>query len=388
LVWLSYLVIFGTLTGETLHMEDNMDIFDTEDLELNLDVNTDDLEENEEEENTDTPDGDKSPEEDTDNKDKPSEDQDDSEEVASDKDLEEGGDENDSPNLYSSLASVLHEQGLLPSLNLEDNKINDVEGISSAFKSEIENNVKQRLIDALGEDGYEAVTNGVSLSDFGKSRENQITLDSIDADSFQEDSDLAQKVIYQDYLNQGISEDKAKRLLKRAVDSGDDALIEDATESLESLKLYEKNQLAKRQDEYKQTQLSQQKQQEELDTKLKDKIYNSSELMDGMKLNKAIKDKIYGSMTDIVGKNEQGVLENKLMRERRENPVEFDTKLYYLYELTNGFKNFKNISNVARTSASSELEKAIRQTSHNDSGSPSFMDDNDSYSGLGDEIVY
>lgn len=370
-----------------------MSIFDSENIELNLDPTPEELgltEDNttSDDETTDTDDTaeDSVDTDDTVDNDNSSEDQDDSEEVAG-QDEDEGGDENDSPNLYSSLASVLHEQGLLPSLNLDENKVSNIDDITTAFKSEIESNVKAKLIEALGEDGYEAVTSGVPLTDLAKAKDNEAALATITPEALQEDSELAKRIIYQDYINQGISEDRASKLLKRVVDSGEDALLEDATESLGSLREFEKRQIDVRKEQYKEQQKLEAKQQEELDTRVKDKIYNSEELLKGLKLNKAIKDKVYTSMTEIVGKNENGVLENKLMRERRENPIEFDTKLYYLYELTNGFKDFTKISNTTRSSAISDLERSMRQTNHQETGAPSFLDDGDSYLGLGDELV-
>jgi hypothetical protein len=369
-------------------MEENeMDIFDSENIELNLEPTPEEL--GIKDENTEDEDNSLDPNstDDTDTNDNSSEDQDDSEEVARDEDEDEGGDENDSPNLYSSLATVLHEQGLLPSLNLQDKKVENIDDITTAFKAEIESNVKQKLIETLGEDGYEAVTNGVPLSELAKAKDNQSALESITDEALQEDPELAKRVIYQDYINQGISEDRAKKLLKRVIDSGEDALLEDAAESLGSLREFEQRQIEIKKEQFQKQKELAAKEQEELDKKVKNKIYNSDELLKGLKLNKAIKDKVYTSMTEIVGKNENGVLENRLMRERRENPIEFDTKLYYLYELTNGFKDFSKISNTTRSSAISDLERSMRQTNHQDSGAPSFLEDGDSYLGLGDELV-
>jgi hypothetical protein len=364
--------------------QDEMSLFDSENIELNLDMNPEDLDVSEENiEDDDQEQEEESSEENIQNE-SSEEDEDPSEGVASE-DEDEGGD--NSPNLYSSLASVLHEQGLLPSLNLQDKSIDNIDGITEAFKNEIEANVKNRLVETLGEDGYEAVSNGVPLSELAKVKENQNALESITEEALQGDEELAKRVIYQDYLNQGIDENRAKKLLKRVIDSGEDALLEDATESLQSLKAFEQKQIEVKKENFKKQQELQAKQQEELDKEIKNKIYNSNELIKGAKLNKAIKERVYNSMTEIVGKNENGVLENRLMRDRRENPIEFDTKLYYLYELTNGFKSFEKLSNDTRTSAISDLERSIRQTNHQDTGSPSFLDDGDSYSAFGDELV-
>jgi hypothetical protein len=394
------LSIFASLTGEKYIMEENdelgMSLFDSQDLELNLDMTPEDLglEESEEEvpENTEENTGDQHEGEETPEGDEPEEnnsegDENPSEEVAGDEDEDGGGDEN-SPNLYSSLATVLHEQGLLPSLDLQSNKIGSVDDIANAFKAEIEGNVKSKMVEALGEDGYNAVMNGIPITELAKTREAQATLDSITPEALQSDLELSKRVIYQDYLNQGISEDRAQRLLKRVIDSGEDAILEDAAESLTSLKVYEQRQLENKQLEYQKQQEAEQARQAQLETELKNKIYNSKELIQGAKLNKAMQDKVFKSMTEIVGKNENGVLENKLMRERRENPVEFDAKLYYIYELTNGFKDLSKVLNTTRSSAVDELERSLRQTKHQDSGTPNYLQDGESYFGPNDEIVF
>lgn len=368
-------------------MEENeelgMSLFDSENIELNLDISPEELGLDEQDEEI-TEETDELDQEDSEND--TSEDQEDSEEVAGDEDEDEGGDDT-SPNLYSSLASVLHEQGLLPSFDLQSNKIENVDDIVAAFRAETDNLVKEKLVQALGEDGYDAITKGIPLTDLAKVRESQTALENITDEALQSDPELSKRIIYQDYINQGIPEDRAKRMLRRIIDSGEDALLEDATESLQSLKLFEQKQLENRKLEYQKQQQAQEREQQELETKVKDKIYNSKELIKGLKLNKAIQDKVYKSMTEIVGKNEDGVLENKLMRDRRSNPIEFDTKLYYLYELTNGFKDFSKVANTTRSSAIDDLERSMRQTRYQDSGAPTYLQDGESYMGLGDELV-
>lgn len=363
-----------------------MDLFEEEGLELNIDATPEELgiEEEQEEQNTDESQDDSEDENINDS----SEDQDDPETVAeSEEDDQEGGDDNNSPNLYSSLASVLSEQGLLPSFDLDNNKIESIDDISAALRNEVDSNVKQRLVESLGEDGYEAIMNGVPLTQLADYKSKQESLNSITEEAIAADLELGKKVIYQDYINQGMSEERAQKLLKRIIDSGDEAILEDSKESLESLKAFEAKQLEQTKEQNLKLRQAQEKEQAELDKNLKNKIYNSDELIKGVKLTKAIKDKVYSSMTEIVGKNDNGIGENKLMKSRRENPLEFDTKLYYVYELTNGFTDFSKVINTTKTSAISTLEQALRKQRNPDSGSPSYLNDNDSYFGAGDELV-
>ena len=48
------------------------------------------------------------------------------------------------------------------------------------------------------------------------------------------------------------------------------------------------------------------------------------------------------------------------MKDRRTNPIEFDTKLYYLYELTKGFSDFSLLENKTKTKVSNDFERALK----------------------------
>jgi hypothetical protein len=313
-----------------------------------------------------------------------------SEEVIEEGDTEEGEeiDEDSSPNIYSSFASVLSEQGLLPSLDLlGDTKIENVDDLSTAFKSEITNQVKQYLLDKIGEQGYDALEKGITLSEYQQHQDNIGTLEGIDDEALTGDVELSKKIIYQDYIAQGIDETRAMRLLKKSIDAGDETLLEDAKEALESLKIVEGKRLEKLSVERQASQQANDAAQEKIDNDLKNSIYNTSEIIKGVKLNKTIQDKIYSSITKVVGKNENGIMENQLMKDRRTNPVDFDTKLYYLYEITKGFSDFSKIVSKSESTAISKLEKQLRSNKFEGSGSPSFLSDPDSYGGIGSEIV-
>ena len=315
----------------------------------------------------------------------------DSEEVVEDEDLEEEGestDEDSSPNIYSSFASVLNEQGLLPSLNLDgETKIETVDDLASAFKSEINSQVKEYLLEKVGESGYEALEKGVSLAEYQQYQDNVETLDNITEDTLSENVELSKKIIYQDYIAQGIDPARATRLLNKSIDAGEDAIIEDAVESLNSLKLSENKRLEALTIERAEAAKLAQAQQEKIDNDLKNSIYGKAEIIKGIKVNKTIQDKVYNSITKIVGKSPDGIMENQLMKDRRENPVDFDSKLYYLYEITKGFSDFSSIVSKSESKAISKLERELRRTKFEDAGTPSYLTDPNSYGGIGSEIV-
>jgi len=313
------------------------------------------------------------------------------EEVGENEDHEEEGEDSDenSPNIYSSFASVLSEQGLLPSLDLQKDKpITNVEELTSSIKLEIENQAKEYIVNKIGQEGYDALNKGISLAEYQQYQDNVNTLEGITEDTLAEDIELSKKIIYQDYLNQGIDENRAMRLLKKSIDAGDESIIEDARESLASLKVGEAKRLQQLADERQARALAEAQEQEKIDNDLKNSIYNKTEFFKGIKVNKTIQDTVYNSITKIVGKSPSGIMENKLMRDRRENPIDFDSKLYYLYEMTNGFKDLSKITNKSETKAISKLERDLRKTKFEDSGTPSYLTDPNSYGGIGSEIVF
>ena len=190
--------------------QDNLDmsLFANADLELNLELDPVDLEgvTGGEDAPTPAPEGAddviETPEEEiTDGDDTPAEVQlsegdDTPEVVAAEEGAEEEGEEqDDSPNLYSSFATVLSEQGLLPSLDLQDKKVESLDELSEVFKSEIENQAKQYIVNKVGEDGYEALEKGVSLAELQSYEETTATLDSITEDKLRDNVEIAKKIM-------------------------------------------------------------------------------------------------------------------------------------------------------------------------------------------------
>ncbi len=321
----------------------------------------------------------------------PNEGADDPEKVVKDE-LENKGNEdsNDdtSPNIYSSFASVLNEQGLLPSLENND-EIKTVDDLTVALKSEIQNQYKDFIIDKIGEDGFDALEKGVSLAEFQEHQDNTLVLEGIQSDKLGEDLELSKNIILQDYLAQGLSEDRALRILKKTIDLGDEAIIEDAQQSLESLKEFQGARLEKLKAENALKVEKDQLAQEKIDNDLKNSIYNVNEIIKDIKLNKTNKDNLYNSITKIVSKSPEGMLENQLMKDRRDNPIDFDIKMHYFYNLTNGFKDFSSITRKSTSKAVNNLESALRNNNPNEhSAQPGFLNDPDSYGGYGDELVF
>jgi hypothetical protein len=299
-----------------------------------------------------------------------------SEEVDSEEDdTDEGSEDSDSSStLYSSLAAVIHEQGLLPSLNIDVDKIETIDDFVNAFKKEQEIQANAKL------DEYIA---NIDVNQIAQSKQMIQSLESVTEDVLREDIELAKQLIYSDYINQGLDEKKATRLLTRLIDLGDEAILEDAQDSLESLKEYEARKIEYEKESYMQRLEESKAEQAKMDEYVKNTIYNTKEPLTGFTPTKALQDQVYKSITEIVGKSPDGVFENRFMRDRRENPIEFETRMYFLYELTNGFKDYSKLATSAKSSAVKDLEKIARRTKIKDNGTPTWMQDNDSYDNIG-----
>lgn len=381
-------------------MEDNnMSIFDSDNIELNIGNNlpddffVDDAQVDDDD-NTQDVDDDKNVTEDEINKylndgseEEDSEDQEDV--VKKDAQGEEGDDDQngDSPNVFSSFANVLNEQGLLPSLD-SNAKIETIEDLTEVFKTELNNQAKDYIVEKIGEDGFEALEKGITLAEYQQYQNGVDTLNSIDPDALAENIELSKRIILQDYIAQGLSEDKAYRFLEKTIELGDEAIIEDAKASLDSLKQIQEVKLEQAKEARNAELIAEQKKQEKIDNDLKNSIYNAKEIIQDLPMTKAMKEKVYKSITNIVSKSPDGVPENRLMKHRRENPIEFDKKLYYLYELTNQFTDFSALVSKSKSKAANDFEKVLRANkSQINNDQPGFVSDPESYGGIGDELI-
>lgn len=286
----------------------------------------------------------------------------------------EGDDSDDesSPNLYSSISAVLFEQGILPSLESSDS-IKSSDDFVNAFKQELEiqSNLKAN-----------AYLETLDLEKIATHRKDSVALDNINEDYLKSNLEIAKDIILRDYINQGLSEDRARKQLRKAIDLGEDVIIEEALESVDSLKEFNLRQEEQVKLDAQKQYVLQQEEQRQIEENVKKQIFNSSEIIKGISNTKILQEKVYRSMTEIISKNPNtGELENKFIKDRNLNPIEFDVKMYYLYELTNGFKDLDNISKTVNSKAVKKLETTLRKTKFEDSGAPGFLQDPESYSG-------
>lgn len=293
-------------------------------------------------------------------------------------------DDDPSPNIFSSLAALLKEKELLSS---PDSEIETEEDFVNAFRKQIESSEYADLTDKQKE-YLQALREGIPEEEVKQHLTNVEQLNSITEDVITEDANLRQRLIYNDLLNKGFTEEKAAKHVQRSVQM--EADLEDAKEALESIKQYNEAQFNKQKETLAQQKERKQKEEEQRNKRIKEKIKSTEEIIKGYKISDGVKEKIENNMFKIVNTNEDGVEENSLMKYARENKEDFDLKLYYLFTITNGFQDFSSIEKTKNTKILSDLERAMKSsTKIKDPSAPAYLQDPESYDVeiLGHDIV-
>lgn len=283
--------------------------------------------------------------------------------------------ENESSSIYSSFAEALLEEGAF--LDVDEETVKNVK-TAEDFKGLIEMQIKNGL-DERQKRIDEALENNVEPSEI-KNYENTISyLRGIKEEDITEESEkgeeLRKKLIYQDYVNNGFSKERALRELKKSIDSGSD--VEDAKEALQNnLEHFEseyKNILETAKKEKAEMEEQRKKQVEEL----KDSILNTDKFFDEMQVDKNIRQKAFDNLMKPVYKDkETGNMLTAIQKYERENKSDFLKNLAFIFTLTDGFKNLdglvKDKVQKEKKKGFAELERVINSTSRNSDGSLRF----------------
>ena len=291
----------------------------------------------------------------------------------------EKSDEGTSPQLYQTLATVLQEQGVLSSVedsSLKD--IKDVEGLVSVLKKQIEQEEFKDLSNAQ-RTILADMRAGVSNDTAALYKKSMDQLESIDTKVIEEDKQARFDLIYQDFLSKGYSEEKSSKYANRSFSLKED--LEDAKEAKEALVKAVKDRYERSKGKELEIAKAKTDKIESDKEDLKKKILESKEVLAGVDVPDNVRKEVYTEMTKIVSNDpETGVPENSLMKFKRENPVDYSHKLYYLYKVTNGFKDIDYFKGKKASSATKDLETALRQSTHvSGGGNPSFTDDGESH---------
>ena len=270
-------------------------------------------------------------------------------------------------------AQLLIDEGVLPNFDikkfdgstdsLKEAMVEEIMGAVESYKDSLPQEIKHLI------NNYEE---GVPFDRLLEINKIESDVSKISEDSLEEDVNL-QKRLVTDYLKRTtkFSESKISKLVESYEDSGD--LEDEAKTSLGELQ-----KLASTEKERAVAEARAAKEQAEANRKaelksLQDKIKATEEIIPGLKINQRVKDSIFSSTTTAVGYDQSGRPVNKIVAARMENPVEFEMKLHYLFEVTKGFKDFSKLVEKGKKDATKSFEEAVSQIDNsekNESGEP------------------
>lgn len=260
-------------------------------------------------------------------------------------------------NFYSSIANACAVDGIFP--NLDDETIKkavDAESFSNLIEAEINARFdeKQKRIS-------QALENGVEPNDIKKYEStlnyiNTIT-DAAIAEESEKGEQLRYNLIYQDFINKGMTPDKAKKFADRTVDAGTD--VEDAKEALLSNKEFFSNAYNKMLQDAQQKADEEKAEREKNAKELEESLMKDKQLFGDMEISNDIRKKAFDSVSKPVYKDpETGDYMTAIQKYESEHRAEFLKYTGLIFAMTNGFKDFDSF---AKGKVKKEVKKGLRE---------------------------
>lgn len=258
--------------------------------------------------------------------------------------------------IISPLAKALYDEGVLAALSEEElAKIESSEDIIDAIKKQISENEYADLNE--NQKNYlELLRAGIPAESAEKAVSVDARINAITDEDVNTNPELRRAIMMQDFLSRGFSQEKATRLVQKSVESGEDVI--DAKESLTSLKQVSAQRIQEAKDAAKAREIKTKEDNEKYVKELKSKVLAKDEIIKGIKINQPTKDKVFESMTKPAG-YKNGKPLNAIEMAREEDPEEFEIKLHYLFNLTNGFKDFSKLNKISKSNSLKELEQKM-----------------------------
>ena len=260
-------------------------------------------------------------------------------------------------NFYSSIANACAVDGIFP--NLDDETIKkavDAESFSNLIEAEINARFdeKQKRIS-------QALENGVEPTDIKKYEStlnyiNTIT-DAAIAEESEKGEQLRYNLIYQDFINKGMTPDKAKKFADRTVDAGTD--VEDAKEALLSNKEFFSNAYNKMLQDAQQKADEEKAEREKNAKELERTLMKDKQLFGDMEISNDIRKKAFDSVSKPVYKDpETGDYMTAIQKYESEHRADFLKYTGLIFAMTNGFKDFDSF---AKGKVKKEVKKGLRE---------------------------
>lgn len=260
-------------------------------------------------------------------------------------------------NFYSSIASALAVDGIFPNLDDETvKKAVDAETFSNLIEAEI-----NARLDEKQQRVSKALENGVEPTDIRKYENtlkyiNTIT-DAAVVDESEKGEQLRYNLIYQDFLNKGMSPEKAKKYTDRSVNAGTD--VEDAKEALQSNREFFSGEYNKLLQEAQQQADEDKAERAQQARQLQDSMMKDKQLLGDMDISNDVRKKAFDSISKPIYKDpETGQYLTAIQKYEIEHRADFLKYTGLIFTLTNGFKDFDSF---AKGKVKKEMKKGLRE---------------------------
>lgn len=285
-------------------------------------------------------------------------------------------------NFFSSVAKAFAEEGIFPDLNEDEiANINTAESFREIIDKQIQSQLSERQKRA-----DEALNAGLEPDDIRKYENTLSYLEEVTDNKLEEETtegeELRKRLIYQDYINRGFSQERATKEVKRSIDSGND--IEDAKEALNSNKEYFKSQYDKLLNDAKEEQKKYEQERKNQAEQLKKSIIEEKKVFGDIEVDKPTRQRIFDNLSKPIYKDEEtGTYMTALQKYQHDNPNEFIKNVSTIFTLTDGFKNLNKLVkgkvNKEIKKGFKDLENALNNTARTSDGNINFA------SGVDDE---
>lgn len=277
-----------------------------------------------------------------------------------------------SPNVYSSIASALKEDGIFPDF---DDKELEAANTPEAFAELFEKAITARLDDrqkridqALG---YGVQPDTVRMYEQTLQYLSSINEEVLSSEG-EEGENLRKQLIYNDLVNRGYSQEKAQKEIEKSFRSGSD--IEDAKDALDALNKFYNEGYKKVQDDAKRQADALRENQKKQSEDFRKLILEDEVKLGDTKLDKKTCQRVFDAVSKPVYKDpDTGRLLTAVQKFQKEKPLEFLKQLGMWYVLTDGGKNTDGFTRerlrVEKNKGIKELERKINSSSINPDGS-------------------
>lgn len=277
-----------------------------------------------------------------------------------------------SPNLYSSIAKALTEEGIFPDLDEETiSEVKTPEDFRDLVEKQIQAGLdeRQKRID-------DALNAGVEPTEVKKYEGAISYLDGITEEDLTDESEkgetLRKNLIYQDFVNRGYSKERAAKEVQKSLKGGTD--IEDAKEALESNKEFFQEQYDNLVKEAQEQEEAAKKERRQRAEAIKTSILTDKKVFGEIDVDKKTRQRIYENIAKPVFKDpETGELMTAIQKYERENSTDFLKYVGFLFTMTDGFKN---LDGLVKGKVRKEVKKGMRELEYKLSGTMRTSDGN------------